>query len=337
MVKPSSGQRVRYDTDVDPAPLLDRPIAVIGFGSQGRAHALNLHDRGADVRVGVRDLSSESARDAQQHGLAVRLIGDAVSEAGLVAILVPDTAQPTLYRDHVEPAMPSDAAVLFAHGFNIRFNTIDPAPTHDVIMVAPKAPGTTVRTTFADGAGIPSLIAVERDVSGQADTLALAYAWGIGSTRAGVLDTTFAAETESDLFGEQVVLVGGLTALVRSAWEVLVEADYSPELAYFECLHELKLVTDLMYREGLAGMYSHISETARYGGYTRGTSVITDESRQRMRSILTNIQDGSFATEWIAEDRNGRPNYRHHESEAARHPIEEVGTRLRSMMPFLSE
>jgi ketol-acid reductoisomerase len=324
-----------YEKDAQPDLLKDKKIAVLGYGSQGHAHALNLHDSGFDVRVGLR-ADSSSVHKAEEAGLRVRTIAEASAEADVIMVLVPDTEQARIYAEEIAPNLADGKLLLFAHGFNIRFNQIDPPAGVDVAMIAPKGPGHLVRRTYVEGAGVPALIAVHQDATGQAHALALAYAWGIGATRAGVLETTFAEETETDLFGEQVVLCGGVTALVRAGYETLVEAGYQPESAYFECLHELKLIVDLMYEEGITGMRFSVSDTAEYGDLTRGPRVITDQVKSEMRTILTEIQDGTFAAEWIEENAVGRPRYRELREAGKRHPIETIGKELREMMPFVA-
>jgi ketol-acid reductoisomerase len=327
--------RLYYDDDANPSLITSRRVAVIGYGSQGHAHALNLADSGVEVRVGLR-AGSSSAEKVRASGLEVSDVAEAVRWADLVMLLVPDTAAPALYADEIASNLRSGAALAFAHGFNIRFGLIKPDASVDVIMIAPKGPGHLLRRTYEEGGGIPSLIAVANDASGSAHELALAYAWAIGSTKAGVLDTTFAEETETDLFGEQVVLCGGLSALVRAGYDTLVEAGYQPESAYFECLHELKLIVDLLYEHGLSGMWFSVSETAEYGGLTRGTRIITDETRAEMRRILDEIRSGAFAEELVGEIQRGRPTFSALREEARNAPIEQVGKQLRAMMPFLA-
>ncbi len=324
-----------YDKDADPGLIGAKKVAIIGYGSQGHAHALNLRDSGVDVRVGLRPDSSSSAKAADA-GLPVLSIAEASAEADLVMLLTPDTEMATVYEEQVAPHLKPGGAVAFAHGFNIRFGLVKPSPELDVIMVAPKGPGHLVRRTYTEGGGVPALLAVEQDASGQAQALGLSYAWGIGATRAGVLTTTFAEETETDLFGEQVVLCGGLTSLVKSGFDTLVKAGYQPEVAYFECLHEVKLIVDLMYEQGIAGMRFSISDTAEYGDLTRGPRVIDDHVRETMGEILSEIRDGRFADEWIAENRAGRPKFKALESADADLQIEKVGAALREMMPWIS-
>jgi len=326
---------ISYEKDADPALLASRRVAVIGYGSQGHAHALNLKDSGVDVRVGLRDGSSSRAK-AEAAGLTVKSIADATSEADVIMILLPDTEQKAVYEADIEPHLSDGDALLFAHGFNIRFGQIKPPAGIDVGMVAPKGPGHLVRRTFESGGGVPALIAVSQDASGKARALALSYAHGIGATRAGVLETTFDEETETDLFGEQVVLCGGITELVMAGYETLVEAGYQPESAYFECLHELKLIVDLMYENGISGMRFSISDTAEYGDMTRGPRIINSEVRAEMKRILEEIQDGRFAEEWIAENRAGRPRFNELRAKGAEHPIEKVGADLRAMMPWIA-
>ncbi len=324
-----------YEKDADPTLIQGRKVAILGYGSQGHAHALNLAESGVDVRVGLRE-GSGSAAKAREAGLRVTTVAEAAAEADVIMILLPDTEQAAVYQAEIAPHLAEGDALLFAHGFNIRFGQIVPPPTVDVAMVAPKGPGHLVRRTYTEGGGVPTLIAVSQDATGKARDLALSYAHGIGATRAGVLDTTFEEETETDLFGEQVVLCGGVTALVTAGFETLVEAGYQPESAYFECLHELKLIVDLMYEQGIAGMRYSISDTAEYGDLTRGPVVIDQGTRDRMRQILSDIQDGTFAEEWIAENRNGRPNFLALRQKGKEHQIEKVGAELRAMMPFIS-
>ncbi|MDE3223084.1 MAG: ketol-acid reductoisomerase [Acidobacteriota bacterium] len=324
-----------YEKDAKPELLKDKKIAVLGYGSQGHAHALNLKDSGFDVRVGLRPDSS-SILKAEDAGLKVLSIADACKEADVIMVLVPDTEQKRTYDADIAPHLTTGKMLMFAHGFNIRFDLIKPPADVDVTMIAPKGPGHLVRRTYTEGGGVPALIAIHQDATGHAHDLALAYAYGIGATRAGVLETTFTEETETDLFGEQAVLCGGVSALVKAGYETLVEAGYQPESAYFECLHELKLIVDLMYEEGITGMRFSVSDTAEYGDLTRGPRVITDQVKGEMKKILTEIQDGTFANEWIKENEIGRPRYRELRDAGKRHPVEEIGKKLRVMMPFVS-
>ncbi len=326
---------ISYEKDADATLLASRRVAVIGYGSQGHAHALNLKDSGIDVRVGLREGSSSRAK-AEAAGLRVTTVAEATSEADVVMILLPDTEQKSVYEADIEPNLSDGDALLFAHGFNIRFGQIKPPSGIDVGMVAPKGPGHLVRRTYESGGGVPALIAVSQDASGKARALALSYAHAIGATRAGVLETTFEEETETDLFGEQVVLCGGITELVMAGYETLVEAGYQPESAYFECLHELKLIVDLMYENGISGMRFSISDTAEYGDLTRGPRIINEGTRAEMKKILGEIRDGSFAEEWIAENRAGRPRYNELKAKGQEHPIEKVGAELRAMMPWIA-
>jgi ketol-acid reductoisomerase len=323
-----------HDQDADLSLIQGKKVAIIGYGSQGHAHSLNLKDSGVEVRVGL-PASSKSIKKAKAAGLEVLSVADAAKWADVIMILAPDTSQAAIYHEHVAPSMGKGKTLMFAHGFNIRYGTIVPAPEIDVSMVAPKAPGHRVREVFTEGGGVPALIAVQQDASGKAHALALSYAKAIGSTRAGVIETTFTEETETDLFGEQTVLCGGVSALVKAGFETLVNAGYQPEVAYFECLHELKLIVDLMYRGGLAYMRYSISDTAEYGDYTAGPRLVTDATRAEMKKILKEIQDGTFATNWIRENETGRKQFDQMRSKEAAHPIEEVGSKLRAAMPFL--
>jgi ketol-acid reductoisomerase len=325
---------IYYDDDADPALLEGRKVAVLGYGSQGHAHALNLQDSGVDVRVGLRDGSSSWAK-AEEAGLKVLPIAEAVKEADVIMVLLPDTEQAAVYKRDIEPNLDDRDSLAFAHGFNIHFGQIRPPKGIDVWMIAPKGPGHLLRRTFEEGGGVPSLVAVQADETGKAKQTALAYARAIGATRAGVLDTTFEEETETDLFGEQVVLCGGLTELIRSSYETLVASGYQPESAYFETLHEVKLIVDLIYEGGITNMRYSISDTAEYGDMTRGPRIITDETRAEMRRILDDIQSGRFAQEWILENQAGRPVFNALRRKSAEHPIEEVGERLRAMMPWI--
>jgi ketol-acid reductoisomerase len=326
---------VYYDSDADLGLVQSRKIAVLGYGSQGHAHALSLRDSGCDVRVGLPE-GSRSRKRAAAAGLEVSTPEQASSWADLIMVLTPDTTQRKLYAEAIEPSLRPGDALFFAHGFNIHFGYITPPDSVDVAMVAPKAPGHLVRRQYEEGHGTPVLVAVAQDATGKAWDLVKSYAAAIGGTKAGALVTTFKEETESDLFGEQAVLCGGVTALVNAGFETLVNAGYQPEVAYFECLHELKLIVDLMYEQGIAGMRYSISDTAEYGDLTRGPRVINPEVKAEMRRILDEIQDGRFAAEWVAENRNGRPNFLRLRDEGKAHQIEQVGTELRAMMPFIS-
>ena len=326
--------KVYYDADADLSLIKRRKVAILGYGSQGHAHALNLKDSGVDVRVGL-PAASQSRAKAQAHGLTVLEPAQAAAWADVIMVLVPDTAQAALYRDAIRPHLSAGKTLMFAHGFNVRFGTLDLPADIDVSMIAPKSPGHRVRELYEEGAGTPALLAVHQDASGSAKALALSYGRGIGVTRAGVLETTFAEETETDLFGEQAVLCGGVTALVKAGFDTLTEAGYQPEVAYFECLHELKLIVDLMYQGGLGYMRYSISDTAEHGDYTGGARLITAETRAEMRRMLAEIQDGTYARNWIAEDKAGRPWFNETRRSEQQHPIEEVGARLRAMMPFL--
>ena len=311
--------------------LLDGKVTVVGYGSQGHAHALNLHDSGVEVVVGLRE-GSPSWAAAENAGVAVAPVAEAVKGAQIVSLLLPDQVQPAVWEEHVAPNLADGAAVLFAHGFNVHYGRIAPPAGHDVIMVAPKGPGHIVRRLFTEGYGTPALVAVAQDASGRAFDLGMAYAAGIGATRAGVIETTFVEETESDLFGEQAVLCGGVTELIRLGFETLVEAGYQPEVAYYECLHELKLIVDLIYEGGLAGMRFSISDTAEYGDLTRGPSVIDDHVRENMRKLLSDIREGTFAHEWIEQMNTGEPRLKELRAKAADERIEQVGQELRSLM-----
>jgi ketol-acid reductoisomerase len=325
---------IYYDKDADASALSGQKIAVLGFGSQGHAHALNLKDSGFDVVVGLRDGSSSAAK-AREGGLTVKPFGDAVAEADVVMVLLPDTSQARVYGEEIAPNLEPGNMLMFAHGFNIHFRTIEPPGDVDVTMIAPKGPGHLVRRTYEQGIGTPALVAVHRDATGKALPRALAYAGAIGCARAGVIETSFEEETETDLFGEQSILCGGTSALVRSAFDTLVEAGYQPEIAYFECLHELKLIVDLMYEGGLSWMRYSVSDTAEYGDYTRGPRVVNDATREEMRRILDEIRGGVFAKEWIGEAEAGFPNFLRMRQEARSSRLEEVGRGLRRMMPWL--
>src|ERR1700745_1568631 len=326
--------KLYYDKDADLALIQSKKVAILGYGSQGHAHALNLRDSGGNVSVGLHEGSASRAK-AEKDGLGVEAPAEAPAWADVIMVLVPDTKQQKLYNEAIAPNLKPGKTLMFAHGFNIRFGTIKPPSTIDVSLVAPKAPGHRVREVFTEGGGTPGLLAIEQDASGKAKALALSYARGIGCTRAGVLETTFTEETETDLFGEQAVLCGGVSALIKAGFETLSEAGYQPEVAYFECLHELKLIVDLIYRGGLSYMRYSISDTAEHGDYTAGPRIITPQTREEMRKILSEIRDGSFARQGIEENEQGCPNFlatRHREQT---HPIEQLGPKLRAMMPFL--
>ncbi|MBI4265134.1 MAG: ketol-acid reductoisomerase [Acidobacteria bacterium] len=323
-----------YDRDADLELVRKRKVAVIGYGSQGHAHALNLKDSGVEVGVGL-PTSSQSASKARAAGLRVMSVAQASAWADVIMVLVPDTKQRAVYETDVRPHLTSGKMLMFAHGFNIRFDCIVPPKDVDVTMIAPKAPGHRVREVFTEGGGTPALLAVHQDATGQAKAIALSYGRGIGCTRAGILETTFAEETETDLFGEQAVLCGGTAALVKAGFETLVAAGYQPELAYFECMHELKLIVDLMYRGGLNYMRYSISDTAEWGDYTAGPRLITEQTKETMRQLLREIQSGEFARKWIAENENGLPTFKALRERDRTHQIEVVGSQLRSMMPFL--
>ncbi len=323
-----------YDRDADIELIRNRKVAVIGYGSQGHAHSLNLMDSGADVVVGLQ-AGSKSAEKAKAAGLRVMPVAEAAQWADVIMVLIPDQHQARVYKSDIAPHLTAGKMLMFAHGFAIRFNWIVPPKDIDVTMVAPKAPGHRVREVFKEGAGTPGLLAVHQDVTGRGRATALSYARGIGCTRAGVIETTFAEETETDLFGEQAVLCGGTSALVKAAFETLIEAGYQPEVAYFECLHELKLIVDLMYRGGLQYMRYSISDTAEYGDYTAGPKIVTADTKKVMKQILKDIQDGTFAKGWIAEAEGGYQNFKKMREADRNHPIEVVGAKLRNMMPFL--
>src|SRR5262245_12547941 len=325
-----------YDKDADLSKLDGKTVAILGYGSQGHAHALNLKDSGVDVVVGLRDDSSSVAK-AREEGLRVTSIADAASEGDVVMILLPDEKQAEVFESEIGDGIAPGNLLMFAHGFSIHFGQIDPGPEVDVGMAAPKGPGHLVRRQFVEGNGVPGLVAIHQDATGTARDLVLAYARGIGGTRAGVIETTFKDECETDLFGEQSVLCGGVTELVRAGYETLTEAGYDPRLAYFECLHELKLIVDLMYEAAITGMRSSISNTAEDGGLTRGNRVISDETRAAMKQILSDIQSGEFAKEWIAENRAGQENFKRMREEGKNHEVEKVGSDLRGMMPWIRD
>jgi ketol-acid reductoisomerase len=323
-----------YDDDANLHLLDGKTVAIIGYGSQGHAHALNLKDSGVDVVVGLRE-SSDSVAKAREQGLEVLSVVDAASRGDIVMILLPDERHHDVWEQEIRDGIAEGNMIMFGHGFSIHYDEVKPPPGVDVAMVAPKGPGHLVRRQFTEGSGVPGLIAVEQDATGNARALALAYAKGIGCTRGGVIETTFKDETETDLFGEQAVLCGGASELVQAGFQTLVDAGYDPEMAYFECLHELKLIADLMYEKGLAGMRYSISNTAEYGDYTRGKRVITDQTRAAMRQILKEIQDGDFAREWIAENRAGQENFLRMRAEQADTQVEHVGGELRSHMDWI--
>jgi len=325
-----------YDADADLSVLEGKTVAVLGYGSQGHAHALNLKESGVDVVVGLRPDSSSRA-DAEAAGLEVLDVADAASRGDIVMVLIPDEKQAEVWRDEISDGISEGDLLMFAHGFSINFDQIEPPPGVDVGMVAPKGPGHLVRRQYEEGRGVPALMAIHADETGTARDKVLAYASGIGGGRAGVIETTFKDEAETDLFGEQAVLCGGATELVRAGFETLVEAGYDPRLAYFECLHELKLIVDLMYEQGIQGMRDSISNTAEYGDMTRGKRIITDETRAEMKKILGEIQSGEFAKEWIAENEAGQESFQRMREEGAGHQVEQVGGKLRSMMPWIAD
>ena len=328
--------KMYYDKDANWDMLKDKTVAIIGYGSQGHAHALNLKDSGANVVVGLYE-GSKSWAKAEAAGLRVMTAAEATIEADVVMMLIPDEKQSATYKKDVAPNLRPGMALAFAHGFNIHFGQIVPPADVDVFMVAPKGPGHLVRRVFTEGQGVPCLIAVHQDATGRAYDLGLAYAKGIGGTRAGVLDTTFREETETDLFGEQAVLCGGVTALITAGFETLVEAGYEPESAYFECMHEMKLIVDLMYEGGMAKMRHSVSDTAEYGDYVTGKRIITDETKKAMRQVLTEIQDGTFANKWLLENQANRPAFNAMRKRAVNHPIEKVGAELRGMMSWVKK
>ena len=327
--------KVYYDADADLEVLAGRKVGVIGFGSQGHAHALNLHDSGVEVAVGLYEGSS-SWEKVQASGLKVGVVSDVARASDIIMMLVPDQVQRQVYEDHVQPHLSSGKTLMFAHGFNIHFNQIKAPEGVDVSMIAPKGPGHLVRRVFQQGGGVPALVAIEQDATESALQTALAYGKGIGATRAGILETTFLEETETDLFGEQVILVGGIMEMAKKAFETLVEAGYQPESAYFETFHEIKLIVDLMYEGGLEYMLYSVSETAEYGGYTRGPVIADAAMKTRMKAILADIQSGKFASEWIAENQAGQPHFRALRRQTAEHPIEQIGAEMRKMMAWLS-
>jgi ketol-acid reductoisomerase len=327
---------VIYDRDADLSKLDGKTVAILGYGSQGHAHALNLKDSGVNVVVGLRE-DSASAPKARQDGLTVMPVADAASEGDIVMILLPDEKQADVWASDIQDGIAPGNLLMFAHGFSIHFKQIEPGPEIDVGMVAPKGPGHLVRRQFLEGSGVPGLAAIHQDATGNARELVLAYAHGIGCTRAGVIETTFKDETETDLFGEQAVLCGGLSELVRAGYETLVDAGYDPRLAYFECLHELKLIVDLMYEKGITGMRYSISNTAEYGDLTRGKRIIDDHVRAEMKKVLGEIQSGDFAREWIAENKAGQENFQRMREEEKNHQVEVEGRELRSHMPWINQ
>ncbi len=327
---------IYYDKDADLSLIQGKQVAIIGYGSQGHAHANNLNDSGVNVCVGLREGSS-SAEKAKNAGLDVKSIADAVASSDVVMILAPDEHQAELYKSEIEPNIKQGAALAFAHGFNIHFQQIQPRADLDVIMIAPKGPGHLVRATYQGGGGVPSLIAIYQDASGQAKDISLSYASANGGGRAGIIETSFKEETETDLFGEQAVLCGGITALIQAGFETLVEAGYAPEMAYFECLHETKLIVDLIYEGGIANMRYSISNTAEYGDFTRGPRVVTEESKREMKKILSEIQNGEFAREFILENQSGAAVLKAKRRISREHGIEVVGEKLRSMMPWIKD
>jgi len=325
---------IYYDDSADLSLVQAKKVAIFGYGSQGHAHALNLKDSGVEVRVALHEGSRSKAK-AEAQGLTVTSGSDAAQWADVIMILTPDTTQSGIYTEQIAPHLSAGKMLMFAHGFNIRFQTIKPPANVDVTLIAPKAPGHRVREVFLEGGGTPALVAVEQDATGGAKALALSYGKALGVTRAGVIETTFSEETETDLFGEQTVLCGGVSALVKAGFETLVEAGYQPEIAYFECMHELKLIVDLFYRGGLNYMRYSVSDTAEHGDYTGGPRVVTAETKQAMKQVLAEIQDGTYAKKWIDEDKAGRPQFMATRKKEQEHQIEEVGARLRGMMPFL--
>lgn len=328
--------KMYYESDADMSLVDGKTFGIIGYGSQGHAHALNLHDNGLDVMVGLYEGSASIAK-AESDGLRVGMVAETAEQSDIIMMLIPDHLQAEVYRESILPHMLPGKTLMFAHGFNIHYKTISAPEGVDVSMVAPKAPGHRMREVFTKGSGVPGLLAVHQDATGNAHAVGLAYARGVGCTRAGVLDTTFKEETETDLFGEQAVLCGGVTALVKAAYETLVEAGYQPESAYFECMHELKLIVDLLYQGGMGYMRYSVSDTAEFGDYTRGPVVVDESVKANMQQVLARIQDGSFAREWIAENDEGRPTFYRMREENAAHEIEEVGKELRGMMPFLQD
>ena len=328
--------QIFYDSDADQGLIQARKVAVIGYGSQGHAHATNLRDSGVDVVVGLRE-GSASRDKAEKAGLSVAGVPEAVDGADIVMVLVPDELQADIYQAEIRQNIKAGAALAFAHGFSIHFGFIEPTQEVDVIMIAPKGPGHLVRSTYVEGGGVPCLIAVEQDASGLARDVALSYACAIGGGRAGVIQTTYKEETETDLFGEQTVLCGGITSLIQAGYETLVDAGYAPEMAYFECLHETKLIVDLIYEGGIANMRYSVSNTAEYGDVTRGPRIVSDKTKEEMKRVLAQIQSGEFAKEWMSESRSGGRKFQELRTQGQEHPIEEVGEKLRSMMPWIQK
>lgn len=328
--------RMYYDKDADLKVLEGKTVAIVGYGSQGHAHALNLKDSGVNVVVGLREKSRSKAK-AESHGLLVKTVSEAVKDADVVMVLAPDTEQKKLYEECIAPYLKEGDALAFAHGFNIHFHQIVPPENVDVLMVAPKGPGHLVRRTYTEGMGVPDVFAVYRDYTGKCRDLTLAYAKGIGGTRAGVIETTFKEETETDLFGEQAVLCGGITELIKAGFDTLTEAGYQPEIAYFECLHEMKLIVDLIYEGGFENMRYSVSDTAEYGDYAVGRRIINENTRKEMKKVLTEIQDGTFASNWILENQAGRPKFYSMKKMELNHPIIETGKKLRSMMSWINK
>jgi len=327
--------KIIYDSNIDQDIIKNLKVTVVGFGSQGHAHALNLFESGVDITVGLREDSKSFIR-AKDYGLKVENLKNSVADADVVMLLLPDQVMADVYNNEIAEYIKEGATLLFAHGFNIHFNEIVPREDLSVAMVAPKGPGHLLRRTYSEGSGMPCLVAVERDISGNSENLALSYASAIGGGRAGILKTTFKEETETDLFGEQVVLCGGLTELIRNGFETLVEAGYQPESAYFETLHEVKLIVDLLYEGGFEWMRHSISDTAEYGDFSRGSRIITDQTKAEMKKILEEIQSGAFAKEWMSQAREGAPFLKQKRAESSQHQIEEIGKELRNMMPFLN-
>jgi ketol-acid reductoisomerase len=328
--------KLYYEKDANLELLSDKTVAVIGYGSQGHAHALNLHESGVKVVVGLYE-GSKSAERAREAGLAVATVAEAVKEADIIMMLIPDEKQSKVYYESVAPYLTEGKALAFAHGFNIHFGQIKPPAFVDVFMIAPKGPGHMVRRTYTEGSGVPCLIAVHQDASGKAKEIGLAYGKGVGGARVGILETTFREETETDLFGEQAVLCGGVTQLMKAGFETLVEAGYAPESAYFECVHEMKLIVDLIYQGGFSTMRYSISDTAEYGDYSVGKRIITDETKKEMKKVLNEIQDGTFAKNWLVENQVGRPTFNARRRIESEHQVEVVGKELRSMMPFTNK